>query len=76
MGQIQGQLRIGPHVRLVGGDFWPVINIAITDDGQTVAVDFPIGTAPSIIAELQKIIMEYGNGSDVPQSWDLPGGPT
>lgn len=72
MSKASGQLSIGPRVSRIDGDYWPVINFSITDGRQGVSVDFPIEAAPAIVAEIEKIIKEYDNGSDISRNWEMP----
>lgn len=71
-GMIAGQLNIGPRVRLIDADAWPVISFSLADGKESVSVDFPIETAQAVITEMKRIIDEYGDGSEVPRNWDTP----
>jgi hypothetical protein len=70
-GKPRGQLRIGPAVKMIQGDGWPLITFTITDGGQSTSLDISVDAAPAIITEMQAIIREYGDGSDVPRNWDF-----
>jgi hypothetical protein len=70
-GKPRGQLRIGPTVKMIQGDGWPLITLTIIDGDQSASLDISVDAAPAIITEMQQIIREYGNGSDVPPSWDV-----
>lgn len=68
-GKASGYLSAGPHVNEINGEFWPVINITVSDGARTVSTDFPIGLAAAMITEMQRIIAEYGDGAEVPHNW-------
>ena len=71
-GKALGYLSAGPHVNEFNGEFWPVINITVSDGARTVSTDFPIGLAAAMITEMQRIIAEYGDGTEVPRNWGTP----
>ena len=72
MGKVAGQLNIGPHVRRIDDDYWPVINFSMSDGRETVSVDFPIEVAQAVAGEMERIIEEYGGGSEIPRNWEMP----
>jgi hypothetical protein len=71
-GKAAGRLYIGPLVRRIDTDYWPVINFCVSDGKETISVDVPIEAARPIITEMQEIIKEYDDGTEVPPNWDVP----
>jgi hypothetical protein len=71
-GKVSGYLSAGPHVTDIDGEFWPVINVSVSDGTHTASIDFPIDLAQAMIMEMQRIIAEYGDGNEVPRNWATP----
>lgn len=69
VGNVAGSMSISPLIAL---DLSRVINIEISDGAQPVRVDFPLGIADALVAEMHRIVAEYGDGNHPPTTWDTP----